>query len=354
MLISPEPWDHIFISKHHYAIHLGKRGNKVFFLNPPSKEDALLQTTYENVFSITYKGFLTGLRFLPSFLKKIFIKEKFLSLQKLCSVKFDIVWTFDNSVFFDFSALPSEVLKINHVVDLNQDFQTEKAATTADFCFCTTEQIKNRLLRYNSKVFKVNHGFNNIISTFASVILPGKSKIKALYTGNLAIPYIDWNLIKRIVIENPNIDFILIGPGQDDTSIKEYYHQLSQRDNCFFIGKVNAEELQSYYARADLLLICYKQESQSDQVANPHKVMEYLGSGKMIVATYTGEYINLCNANLMLMCERNDEFMGIFQKALNELIIWNSNERQQLRKAFALDNTYEKQLQRIESVIKIE
>ena len=31
LIVSPEPWAHLFVSKHHYAVHLAQRGNKVFF-----------------------------------------------------------------------------------------------------------------------------------------------------------------------------------------------------------------------------------------------------------------------------------------------------------------------------------
>src|SRR5947208_1346282 len=145
LLISPEPLDHIFVSKHHYATHLAKRGNKIFFLNPPGNFDSISNTHFEGVYSVSYQGFPAGIRFYPSFLQKKIIKRKFNHLQRECNIRFDIIWSFDNSVFFDFSALPSHVIKISHIVDLNQDFQTQKAAITADYCFCTTEAIKHRL-----------------------------------------------------------------------------------------------------------------------------------------------------------------------------------------------------------------
>jgi hypothetical protein len=114
LLISPEHWDHIYVSKHHYAIHLANRGNVVFFLNPPStfNSNRVSPTSYPNLSSIDYKGFIAGLRFFPNWLQRYCIRKKFEYLQRLVSVRFDIVWSFDNSVFFDFSSLPPTVLKI--------------------------------------------------------------------------------------------------------------------------------------------------------------------------------------------------------------------------------------------------
>ena len=37
LILSPQAWDTMFLSKHYYAIELAKRGNKVYFLNPPDQ-----------------------------------------------------------------------------------------------------------------------------------------------------------------------------------------------------------------------------------------------------------------------------------------------------------------------------
>jgi len=34
LLIAPQPWNHIHLSKHHYAIELARRGNAVYYLDP--------------------------------------------------------------------------------------------------------------------------------------------------------------------------------------------------------------------------------------------------------------------------------------------------------------------------------
>ncbi len=48
LLISPESWGKSFVSKHHYAVELAKKGNIVYFLNPPSdtNQSLKLKRTY--------------------------------------------------------------------------------------------------------------------------------------------------------------------------------------------------------------------------------------------------------------------------------------------------------------------
>ena len=38
LIISPQHWGKMFLAKHHYAIELAKRGNEVYFLNPPEQK----------------------------------------------------------------------------------------------------------------------------------------------------------------------------------------------------------------------------------------------------------------------------------------------------------------------------
>lgn len=348
LLISPEPWDHIFVSKHHYAVHLAKNDNVVFFLNPPSGKVNLRETQYQNVYSVSYRGFIPGLRYFPGVLIRFFIKSAYRRLQKLCNVKFDVVWSFDNSVFFDFHALPRPILKISHIVDLNQNFQTKKAASTADICLATTDFIVKRLLLYTSKVYKINHGYNEIGKP-AKIKLPGISPVKVIYSGNLAMPYIDWKILYRIASANAGVDFLFIGPHADVYS-DEYKRKLFDCQNVFAIGRIASELVPSYLHQADILLVSYQERHFEDQ-ANPHKMMEYLGSGRAIVATWTAEYASLKEAGLIAMSRRNWEFPDIFAAVLSRLELWNTEEKQHQRSNIAMNNSYTRQIKRIEDCI---
>jgi hypothetical protein len=113
------------VSKHHYAIELAERGNQVCFLNPPSKRYRLAETEYDNLKVIDYKGFIKGLYVLPRILRIWSQRFVLHQIEKLMEIKFDLVWSFDNSVFYDMEVFGLGTLKISHIVDFNQDFQTQ-------------------------------------------------------------------------------------------------------------------------------------------------------------------------------------------------------------------------------------
>ena len=120
--------------------------------------------------------------------------------------------------------------------------------------------------------------------------------------------------------------------------------------NAHFVGRVDSDSLQKYYQAADILLITYQEVFQHDQ-ANPHKMMEYLGSGKMVIATFTSEYEDLSDKGLILMSRKNQEFKALFDQALQNLEFWNGESLQQARRSFGLANTYDRQIERIEKII---
>lgn len=346
LLISPENWNHIFVSKHHYATHLSAMGAHVVFANPPGKKWQLNSTQYPGVQILDYPKFVKGLRKMPTVLAKKLIRYRLEEIEAFTQISFDIIWSFDNSVFFDFSEL-NNTFNISHIVDLNQDFETAKAASTADLCLYTTPYIGQRLNQWNQNCHFIHHGYNEK-GIGDPVVLPGENKIKLLYAGNLNMPYIDWGILLESVEKFPNIDFVFLGPDQYEKLNSEKKEMLAN-PNVFSLGKIDAHYLQSYYQAADALIICYQENYHLDQ-ANPHKMMEYLGSGKTIIASWTECFANHAD-EMILMKPSNNEFTSLIKKFIADNKYYNSKVLNQRRKEFASKNTYVKQIEKIEGLI---
>ncbi|MBK6991976.1 MAG: hypothetical protein IPH34_09145 [Chitinophagaceae bacterium] len=195
-LISPEPWDYISVSKHHYAIALAKKGNTVCFINPPVKriaESIVIEEVVgvKDLFVVSYKPFATGLRFLPRYFMNL-IERKFLKkIEKRINLNFDVILNFENSRFYDFHFVSPEVLKIYFQVDQNQDFHPEIAARTADIVFAINDEILGIVKPFNENSFKISHSFQGNLSEQAQQILEGKyiytkaaDRLQVMYVGN--------------------------------------------------------------------------------------------------------------------------------------------------------------------------
>ena len=355
LLISPEPWDAHPVSKHHYARSLARLGRTVLFLEPPDPSlpsFRIKQVAGEpGLLLVQGPRLFPGLRFLPKPWRNRLERRCFKHLEQLSGHSINVVWLFENSRFYDLS-FAGRCLKIYHQVDLNQIFHPRIAACTADICFCTTELIRDKLALYNSRVFKIHHGLASIYSSLnlepiqqQRLDRPG---VHAAYIGNLDMAYLDQDLLFNVIQAHPRVHFHLIGGYQQDNALRQ---RLTSCPNVHWWGKVPSSLIPLILDRVDLLMVCYQAQHHDDQ-ASPHKFMEYLASGRTIVATFTAEYQD--HAELLAMSEpgSNDGYLPLFQAVLDNLDCWNSPQRLAARQAFAADHSYTRQLQRIENYLQ--
>jgi glycosyltransferase involved in cell wall biosynthesis len=339
LIISPEPWDHLFISKHHYAIELSQN-NKVFFLNPPGSDFQVKSTRYNNLYEITYTAFAYGLRFFPGFIQRWFMRRKFQDIEQLIKVNIDCVWSFDNSVFFDFSFLPDHIFTISHIVDYSQDFQLAKAARTADLCLGVSQNIVDLLQDHNTNTNLIPHGIAANRTKYVDVVLPGEQSLKAIFAGNLKRKHFDKKVLLKLADDFPHVDFIFYGSGGEDWDRKK---------NTFYPGIVESELLVNYLEKADVLLLPYKVDEFPLELTNSHKVLDYLQSGTVIIASWLADYSS--QPNLLKMVENNNDFSIVFSEVVANLYIYNSKDSKEMRRRVAFQNTYAKRLEEIEILI---
>jgi len=349
LIVSPEAWDFIKVSKHHYAVELVRSGNRVFFLNPPDASNhrdlSIAESGIEHLYVINYPGQLKGMRFFPRYLRRQINYWFLQKLERLVDYRIDVIWNFENSRFYDMG-FAKDRLKIYHQVDLNQDFHVKEAAISADICFCTTDFIKRKIQVYNKKVYKIHHGVSQ--SAFFKVQANERTgKPVATLVGNLDISYLDHELLLKLIRQNEGVQFNLVGEYDRQGLM---YRRFYNHKNVRFIGRVSSEIIKDYLLESDVLLVCYKANEYKEQLASPHKMMEYFASGKVVVATYTDEYKDM--QHLLLMSETIDEYVLKFKMAIDNLIFFNSPEKQAERVAFAREHTYCRQLEKINEFLK--
>jgi len=354
LVISPENWGAHTVSKHHYAMALAERGVKVFFLNPPDDSLSAIKVDFAcnlpNLYVISAPKFATGLRFYPGWLRQ-WLEARWLNqLEKHVGVKISVIWSFENSRFFNMNFAGNR-LKIYHQVDLNQDFQVETAAKTADICFTTTDFIGQRLQTYNSRVYKIHHGVSILRDALDLSVSMTKNFMSAKahvgYIGNLDICYLDVPLLSGLVKAFPDVIFHFVGNYRKDGQL---YLACSDASNVVWWGQVESRMIPAIVNRCDILLVTYLAEAYREQLASPHKMMEYLASGKTIVATYTDEYKD--KRHLLEMVDSYSVFPGTFATVVENLDEYNSAEKQAVRVKYALEHSYDRQLDKIMNLLK--
>ncbi|MDP3884874.1 glycosyltransferase [Hydrogenophaga sp.] len=354
LIISPEHWSGLELSKHHYAKTLAFAGFRVFFLNPPDDSLGSISVSpicdMPGVFSVSSPKVVIGLRFLPQYFRQFLEKRWIQKLEAQLDTRINVVWLFENSRFFDMG-FAGDRLKIYHQVDLNQDLHPDRAAHTADICFCTSDGIRGSLLPHNPLVYKIHHGTalpaQPIALTEAQNTNYAFHGQNACYVGNLDMVYLDAELLAKVVQTYPTVRFHFIG----GYSSQGHLHQLTAScPNVVWWGKVPSALIPAILERADIVLCTYKAAQYREQLASPHKFMEYLASGKTIVATYTEEYKD--KRHLLEMVDDASDYVSTVGRVLADLPEYNSPARQAQRVAFALAHSYPKQLDKILSILK--
>lgn len=351
LIISPESWTSHTVSKHHYARILASEGHQVLFAGPP--EPGLGSISLKAACGVTRllvvrsPKVAPGLRLIPGAARR-FLEARWLQrVEVLAGNPIDTIWLFENSRFYDMR-FAGDRLKIYHQVDLNQDFHPELAAATADVCLCTTDFIARRLRLVRPDVHKIHHG--TTVSGRQTCTLDTQPYEKpgahVSYIGNLDIPYLDIEAFERITSRHPGVNFHFIGSFSEQGPLRQACHGFP---NIQWWGQVPHDQVAHLITRSDVLLVAYKSAEFKEQLASPHKFMEYFLSGKVIVCSYTDEYKN--KRQLVEMAEPDGSVADVFTRVVQDLPRYNSPDRQAERRAFALDHSYQNQLRRIEDIV---
>ena len=363
LIISPEKWNNLRLSKHHYAEELSWRDNEVFYLNPPESEftePIITKSINNHLHLVDYNTHVKGERFIPLLLLNFIRKIQANKILQLIGGHVDIVWSFFPNQFFDLNVF-CKAIKIFHPVDKIEEIKYLKTAKTADIVLSVADFLLKDFRLYNSNCHFINHGLSKTYENAAPIYKrDATKKIKVGYVGNMLRPDIDHPIFLKIIEENPEVDFVIWGStkyehldwkisGQKE--VIDFIKKLEQLPNVQLRGLVHPEIVASETKEMDVFLCCYDPLKEINRASNNHKLMEYLSSGKIVVSHFVETYADKRDLLMMSESYRNESLPSIFKNIISELDFWNSKMKMQDRIAFANENTYAKQIERIEKLL---
>lgn len=363
LLISPQAWHKVRVSKHHYATVLAERGNKVFFLNPPGSSQgfAITHSGLSNLDIVDYSPFFPlSIRFRSSQLFDLLMKWQVKLLLRKLKVSFDIVWCFDPNLYTDLSVFSAPV-KIFHPVDLFDQKSAYITASTAQVIFSVSPSILEKFSSLGVPSFLINHGLGKEFVSVAQdqTSAESRQRKKIGYVGNLQIPYLDRDLLRKVIYACPEVDFHFIGPyesgqsslGNGDKEARSFIKYLQASSNVVLMGPMGTEELAGYMKQLDAFLICYSSNIQGYDLSNTHKMLEYLSTGKPVISTPIKAYVD--HGDIISMPLRLEErsYPEFFINGIKNISGMMSAEKIRMRKTLALANTYYQQTERIAAIL---
>lgn len=359
----------MFVSKHHYAVELARRGNTVFFLNPPvlkkknssSLVEIIQATGYNNLYLVTNTlDFPYNIKFHLPGLFHFFIRRHIRKILKEINRSLDIVWSFDLAHVYPLEYFSKSSYKIFHPVDMPLNETGINAAKGAKVIFSTAKEILVKYASYKVPGFFINHGISNEF-LLAKKHTKTDQTVRVGFSGNLLREDIDRPVFLQIIHENPGCIFECwgsysanntnVGGGSDDKT-NEFIATLQMLENVILHGPVQTSLLADELQRMDVFLICYDLTAENRNGPNYHKTLEYISTGKIVISNYISVYEQYPQFVQMVNDPAgNSHLPMLFKKVIGDLDFYNSNELQAERVAFSLVNTYSKQVDRIDEIL---
>ncbi len=366
IVVSPQSWGKMFISKHHYAIELSKLGYEVYFVNPP-KENKLgglprvkiEGTVYENLVTVNHTLFFSKyLKFHMPLFHHIFIFiQRWFLLKKIG--KPDLILSFDLTNNFPLKGLVCK--KIFFAADEPRSIHNFVSARNADFIVSVSQHILDLYERHfpRTKKLLINHGLSEEFLNIPKNLPEKYEGINIGLSGNFLFNDIDYPVLLQIVLGNLEVKFHFYGNHSSESNIGadsskatlDYLEQIKHSNNCIFHGVLGKRELALELNQMDAFLICYHPQKGQSSGSNSHKILEFLSTGKVIFSSHFSYY---AGTDLFCVNQINDENIVILNRLKSDILHLsklNSPLLANIRKEFAQNHTYTQNLNNILSFL---
>lgn len=141
-------------------------------------------------------------------------------------------------------------------------------------------------------------------------------------TSNALEPFI--SCIEQLS-ENTQVHFVLVGDGDMKSS---YINRLKPKDNVTFVSKIKQEKVQYFLSKCDVLYLSTHDSEIWEYGQSMNKVVQYMLSGKPVVASYSGYESMLNEAKSGVFIPSNNT--GLLKSALLEYTAMNQVKREEI------------------------
>ena len=371
LLISPERWGKMRVSKHHYALELAKNNCNVFFLEPPANnlaDTCIVKECpdHKGIKIIQYRPVFKWKRLLPAFIFRLLLRKQVQIILKAIGSTPDVVICFQGYLFLNLKWFHAEKI-IFFAADQFENTTIPPEIQTADLVLAVSDTIQKRIADAGFRARQINHGLQPAFVELArKTILTNKNTYKGErslaigYVGNLRMQALDRLMMMNVIRSYPQHRFLFWGSykqselnlgGVLTDEANSFIDFLVEAPNVELRGVVSGDELLTQMLDCDLFWLCwqtgiYKMWDGS----NSHKILEYLATGKPVVSHYVSSYKDT-GLLYMLQDADNSGYAELFQQVINLVQKGESEDVRHKRLQFALDNSYANQLNRIEQFL---
>ena len=319
LIISPQNWGKMRISKHHYAIELALLGHQVFYLEPlvaswkmSKRRIESRESGSENLKLISHEiNFPYNLKFHFPTMYRVLMKKHVKELDYQLG-PFDIIWSFDIANSIPISLFSQKSKKIFFAADWPPNERAKSACHGADLIVSVAQEILEEYQDEHSNTsLLIPHGVANcFIEASKRPFSPQSDTIHIGMSGNFLRPDINRQALLEIINAHRKLQFNLFGAYKDEDSnlggeknddTNRFINSLMCASNVNLKGVLTPEALALELRKMDAFLICYDESKDQSKATNYHKISEYLAYGQFIVSNRVSAH----NSNPLVLQDEN-------------------------------------------------
>ena len=211
----------------------------------------------------------------------------------------------------------------------------------ADVVLATSQEVANRASRFNNHTYYIANAVDLEPYQRAepSPLLQSMPGPRIIYVGSLEY-WVDYELIYDVAKLRPDYQFVLVGPPPLRST--SGYAKLKLQSNIHLLGGIPPSQVPGLLKSAEVAAIPFRLTPLTHDVS-PLKLYEYLAAGLPVVSTPLRE-VKTSEAPV-IFAESEHEFA----RGLDEALALGKDRQEFLD--FASENTWEKRLKKIESIL---
>ena len=219
----------------------------------------------------------------------------------------------------------------------------DELLSMADYVFASCEELRELALskRPGIEVHLLPNGADYPhFAPLHEVLVPGVITRPVVgFVGAIA-SWLDWELINKVVEDNPSYDFKFVGPIYNECGTEKF----SSYRNTTITGHVDYPDLPSYMKDMDVLIIPFDAKNPVSQTTNPIKMYEYAATGKPIVATPIPEAVK---SGVCAIAANAEEFSKCLKEAIMDPYTGSCN-----RIKFAFNNSWDARASFVRTILR--
>lgn len=321
------PWDSELLHRSHMlSKYFAKHGRNVYYVEKTNSFNPFMLGRHElvrgdvpvlKIHCLPYfKGVSKGIfrmndLFVKRALKSFMHREKIKKASALLSTphwSFSAgkVENFKDSIFYDISDDYAAFAENPRWKAILEEYE-EHAVEIAEKVFATTETL---LGKTEGKGILIENGVDlDSFEKAEKIEFETEGKVIGFIGGLYS--WVDYELIAKAAKAFPRDLFVLIGP----TDSKEKMDRLSKLENVLYLGPVDRESVQDYYASFDIGIIPFLSESDYPRLktVNSNKVYQYMYFGYPVVSTSFRQVERL--RDRIFVSDGHSQFIGNIEAA---------------------------------------